>query len=808
MQIRARRRFLAWGLLGFVALSFGISSAQFEQAVIADTTDPSGSYLLSSRTLGSRTVTLSCTSATCTIEGLGSAISATRNTSTDWLPKEGWSTPGAPIAVARVALTGREYSVNDPQYPQLTRYWIAETVNGAAFDLKSEFRGVAISDAVSGSSSQPGVLLLWGGTQGGQQFIALYVFGQGIPDLQKDCLSNSNGCWSISIGGGSRSQPGPNSTTTSTSSSTTTSTSTSTTTSTTVAVTTTSDVTTTVAETTGAEETTTTAVGAETDSTQPAETAATDSPEDDGSSESFDSPALAQPSTPANSVATAALAVSSVTAVVAAGVAATGAVGAVTGSALGGGSSPSPIGSRGPTGGLAGATGSEAEASRGETRQRQTEQSERSEKVTGGTEQSLFTTEQLERAKLKESNFLLPYPPDATTPTEEWRIWAPAWLTSSRIICRAYVDMLLFSSTCQVIQRNTVRADRAQPGIQPLVVVSLLMAAGIGCAMGLSIPEASGASSTLFSVAVSASAWSGLAASTGVFFGMLSAIHGFFFAAAFLTSAATSSAFRTEELFLAIVVTVVLSMFVPMLSNSFNQPRSLERIENRDWWNLAAGCLVIGLVTLKASQEFAQQVGRVATTGGLGATYLRWHLAIPTIFGALTPVVRFLTERYFRQRDEDFSIRRFLVASADLRSGELPLKGSWLRQVGGILLCSAFIAFIVHTYTEEPRLVIWVVLCFGGVVVANTTRATWLIMRVTRSFGQRLPGMNAWLKLGLPTVLAFVLSICLAIWAPTNQTAALWMTAAFAGFNLLVELYDIATDRPGSALHDGDTRLG
>ena len=769
---RRRRRVLAWSVLSIVGLCFVSGASLLGQPAHAEVSDPSGTYQFSGGLLGSRAITLACSPTSCAVDGIGTTILAERGTNTTALwQREGWVTPGAPIAVARVSLTGREYGASVPNYPSITRLWIADSMNGVTLDFRAGSREGALSEAVSGSTSQPGVLLVWGNTQGAGQSIQLFVFGQGRPDLQKDCLSDSRGCWSIGIGGGSREQP------------TATTTVVEVTTTTPADVTTTSDVSTTIAETEVSEATTTTVVEGVLDSEDSADPLPVDSvePDEDRTGDSFDSPALNQPSTPANSVATAAIAVSTISAVVAAGAAASTTSGAGSGSGPGGGNS-SQTGT-----GRATATNPSNDTSVSAKEDALNEKGVdegRQRRPSGGTEPSLFTTEQLERGQRLDSDvFVLPYPPDDRPVLEEWTIWAPNIIRSSRIICRTYTDILLIGSLCQTLRGQPLRPDRTQPGLQALLIISLALSTVGGAVAGLTAPTSE----------VGSPIWAGAVASGALLCGMFSAVHGFFFAAALLTTGSFIDQFRSG-LLLTIVITLVLSTFIPVLSNTFCQPRSLDKIDKLDWWNLTGGVVAVGAISLKTVQEFAQQVGRVQLGDGFLSAYGNRYVTVPAVIGGLITLVRFFVEKHYRESAQTQPIGRFLVASARLRSGEIPIVSSKLLQILGASICTMFVGFVVVTYTNHLGVTVVVTACFVGVVFANMDPCSRHIARWPLPSSPRLPKLSAWLKLGFPAVLAIALSVLLAVVAPTNLTLALWMTCGFALLNLFVELYDVYTD--------------
>lgn len=758
------------------------------QARGEDVPTPSGTYSVRFFDGTQVSSTFNCNSTECTFGGFGASVTISRTENFDLITR-GWD-PANRVLLGggRIAVTGRFYGLNDPDYPQKTRVWIPSAIGsvstGLFFDIakqRLENRG-AVLGANQGSEEThtTSLVLNWRAT------LMYFNLSWNSSDPRSGCTDRSP-CDNIPFASFPIAAPAAALTSTSITS----------TTSTTTVVPTTNEV---VETTTTIDESVTTVVEGETATTVEAVEPEADSVADISATDSAAGPetvpidaeevvvsAVRDVSvTPSGAASVVLLSVASVASIVAAGAAGAG---AATAGAIGATSSGRAAHFGGPNEGTGRSIGVDEMS---ETGQREAKPDGTGAR-TAETSAAMFTTEQLgygEQVKVS-------------------GVAMPTALQHSRIALRVFYDASLASAVSASLHRDPVRRPVPHLG-RPLLITSLV---------------AAGASSFAASLLTDADSAVGLAAfvTAGFVAGLVSAVHGtvFAFVAAAFGITGVSKLFESSEAAggsstaspLTISLLVVLCCFVPLLASTVAGSNSLGNRSRRQQFQLFGGCVVMFVIAVKVSQEITSQISGVSV--GFGSPSV-W---IPAIVGSSIPIWRRWIETWLNrislqtngaalvdESHEDAAWRaevaRVLQLTAELRRGEL-LRPPHLRaRLTGTFICSLVLGFIAYSYLHHAAAV--ALICLSFVLISSLhfpqihdPERTWGELLI-RGGVSRFRPIPSWATLLVPTVGAMLLGLVVAVLRIDAKTA-IWMSVSFSYAVFFFELYDVCSAKSDEA---------
>jgi len=746
-----------------------------------DVPTPSGSYTLTA--FGStQEITLNCTNTICDFSGFGVSLTLSRTIDFSEITS-GWVRDNkVMVAGGRIRLSGRFHPTTDPEYPSISRYWIPSTVgNFQTSGLETWFRdglarkGGTLQDPIGVQTSPDGSLLL--------HWIAPRLFfnlSWNAIDPTANCFANVGGCANnifgvVTIGGTTTTTSTSTTTTTSTSTTTTTSTSTTTspTTTTTLAPSTTEAATTTIAatETTVLDSTSTLPEVSTTISTSEEPGGVGEQSEDESGS-AFVTPYRQKPISSADTATTLVATVAGLSTVVAAGAALSGATMLST-STIGGGPVPGP----GP---VQGSNPSAPRSGPGQTPDRLEPKPDLppnpNDPSSTEVASTMFTTEHLDRA-------------ESESVTD---VAKPPLISQSRILSRIFYDTGLLNAFCMLMPLGPeAYANRERPEPR-LTRVSFLLS--------LLIPLVAGSGALLMPDVVEPA---NVAILTILLFvmGWLSALHGLLFALVWI--ALDLIELRNDFDLLGVALMIVVGSFAPLLACTLIQPDWYGSINAWVRVKLFGTFAVMFVISLKLSQELQQQMAEAAPN------LLSWPpplpIFLPAVFGAITPLLRFMAEYRLRRNsksDARQGVSTFLNQTAQLRRGEILNEQSVMKRVVGLLVCVVILGFIVHAYTNN-NLGAMSLICLAFVLIAllhfpslGSSDGKGLHELIPLNLS-KLPGLSSSAKLFVPTVSAMSIGILVNLLS-LNSQQALWVSVGFSYFVFVFELYDVKTTRPAT----------
>lgn len=754
----------------------------------ADIPTPNGSYAGTIDGAQS-TVNIVCTQANCQFDGLGVSLSLSRTADFRQITSR-WTPPFTVIAGGEVSIRGNFHAASDPDYPNITKYWIPSSIGARGssspidtFRTSLERRRGALDAPSPPTSDQKGYLMLvWR-----DPLISLALSWNAI-DPTKSCLDNVGGCANIEFGRFPIATPAATTTTASTTTTTKTTTSTLPVTTTVVDAATTTTVVDAATSTTEA-----TADGSSPDtSTTIADVASTlptpgdaippedSSPED--SQDSFNTPFREEPITPADAATTVIATIAGLSTVVAAGAVASS-VAVVASSGLG--SSGSSLGGSSSGGGNF-SGGSSSSSGSATPRQDSTSQDRGAKASQRFTEKNLpanstetagalFTTEYLDHAEQQEAA----------------GIAKPRFVTDSRILARIFYDTGIVNAYCMLLsppkQNGSGREAREPHVLRSSFLLTLLFP--IAAAVLASNPGSYSADFGLTTALI-----------FGFVCGWLSAVHGLVFTIATLVLAAlgfsdllTDGQGADINPTLGIVLLIAGCCFTPILASTLYQPGWIRERSIKDLGQLILGFAVTSAMSWKICYEFFGQTDAPPS-------HFAAQLLLPAVVGGATPIVRFVSELFVLTRSSPRAqpAQTFLKVTAQLRRGEIPTSVPLWRRISGMIACVAIVAFIVLATTAKPGLAVAICIPFLGVMLLHTPLKSesnspllhTLIFPRLRS----LPPIPNALKLLIPTLASASLGVVI-VSVGLSQTAAIQISIAFAVSMFLFELYDVKSSR-------------
>jgi len=387
---------------------------------------------------------------------------------------------------------------------------------------------------------------------------------------------------------------------------------------------------------------------------------------------------------------------------------------------------------------------------------------------------TMFTTEHLDRA-------------ESESVTD---VAKPPLISQSRILSRVFYDTGLINAVCMLVPLGpAAHAARERPEPR-LTRVSFLLS--------LLIPLIAGIGALLMPAVVEPA---NVAILTILLFmmGWLSALHGLLSALVWI--ALDLIALRNELDLLGVALMIVVGSFAPLLACTLIQPDWYGSINARVLVKLGGTIAVMFVISLKLAQELQQQMAEAAPD------LLSWPpplpIFLPAVFGAITPLLRFIAESRLRRNDKSVARQRvstFLNQTEQLRRGEILNEQSMMKRVVGLLVCVVILGFIVHAYTDN-NLGAMSLICFAFVLIAllhfpsfgsSDGKGLHELIPINLS---KLPGLSSSAKLFVPTVSAMLIGV-LVNSLSFNSQEALWISVGFSYFVFFFELYDVKTTRP------------
>lgn len=734
-------------------------------------------------------VSLACTPTNCQFDGAGVSLLLSRTADFRQITS-GWTGSFSVIAGGEVPIRGSFHAASDPDYLNITKYWIPSSMGTRNlsvflnnFRAGLERRGGTLDAPSPPATTHNGYLMLvWR-----DPLLSLALSWNAI-DPTGDCLADSRGCSNIEFGRFPIATPAATTTTASTTTTTKTTTSTLPVTTTVVDAATTTTV---VDASTSTTEATADSSSPDTSTTIPdvASTLPTpgdaippedSSPED--SQDSFNTPFREEPISPADAATTVIATIAGLSTVVAAGAAASS-VAVVASSGLG--TSGSSLGGSSSGGGnLSGGSGSSSGSAT--PRQDSTSQdrgakaneqfSERNLPANSTeTAGALFTTEYLDHAEQQEAA----------------GIAKPRFVTDSRILARMFYDTGIVNAYCMLLSPSKNNDSRRGPREPHVLRSSFLLTLLFPLAAAV-LASNPGSYSANFGLTI--------ALALGFVCGWLSAVHGLVFTIATLVLAAlgfsdllTDGQGADINPTLGIVLLVAGCCFTPILASTLYQPGWIRERSIKDLGQLILGFAVTSAMSWKICYEF---FGQTDAPPSLFAA----QLLLPAVVGGATPIVRSMSELFVLTRSSPRAqpAQTFLKVTAQLRRGEIPTSVPLWRRISGMIACVAIVAFIVLATTANPGLAVAICIPFLGVMLLHTPQKsesnspllhTKLLPRL-----RPLPPIPNALKLLIPTLASASLGVVI-VSIGLSQTAAIQISIAFAVSMFLFELYDVKSSR-------------
>jgi hypothetical protein len=725
----------------------------------SDIPTPSGSYTLTG--FGdTQTISLNCTSTFCDFSGYGTSLRLSRTEDFSEITSRWIRDNKVMLAGGEIVTSGRFHSANVPEYPAISQYWIPSSIgNFRTSDFETIYRsnvegGGGTLQGPNGPQTSPkGYLLV--------HWIAPRLFFNltwNAINPTANCFANVSGCANTQIGMVAIGET----TTTTTITATTIAPATTEVATTTIAPPATEVATTTIAPPATEVATTTVPVTettlANTASTLPevsttvTESGESSDPEDEIADESpsgFVSPYRPKPISTADATTTLVATVAGLSTLVAAGAALSSAT-MLSPPTIGGIAVPGPGPVQGP--------GSPTPQTRTET----ISESPSTTEVASG----MFTTEHLDRAEtLKVAD-----------------IAKPRLIKISRISSRIFYDTGLVNALCMLLPIGfAVRAtpERPEPRLtRASFLLSLLIpvVASMWTLLMPSFTETSGVAILIILLFM---------------MGWLSALHGLVFALVSISLDLSANGNELDPLKIALIV--VASSFAPLLACTLIDPEWYRKLSMRIYGELIIAFAVMFLISLKLSQEIQQQL--TATPPGL----LSWPILLPAVFGAMTPLLRFMSELRLRQHDtrgNRLKAATFLEDTAQLRRGEILDDRQAPYRIFGLSICVLILGFIVHAYTSDLRAVALICLAFILIAILHFPlqgeSGSGLLHEIIPINLTNFRGLPDSTKLALPTVAAMSIGL-IVNWRSPSVEAALWISVGFAYLVFLFELYDVKT---------------
>lgn len=744
----------------------------------ADTPTPNGSYDVTIDGVQT-TVGLACTQTVCQFDGLGVSLALSRTDDFREITSR-WTPPFTIIAGGKIEISGSFHAANDPEYKNITQYWIPSSIGTRNhsiilnnFRAALERKGGRLDAPSPPASTHDGyVMLVWR-----NPLMSLSLSWDAI-DPSENCFISVSGCANTEFGRFPIATPAV---TTTTASSATSTTSTRPATTTTVV-----DASTTTTEATGGGSSpdtsnsipdVTSTLATPDDTTPPV-----DAPQQDAE-DSFITPFREDPVTPADAAATMIATVAGLSTVVAAGAAASS-IAVVAGSGLGGGSSGLGGGSSGLGGSNSGSSSGsssgsppsrQSSASQSRVDNESTRPTDNTPTTSPETAGALFTTEYLDHAEQQEAA----------------EIAKPPFVTDSRILARMFYDTGIVNAYCMLLSPSINNDSRRGPREPHVLRLSFLLS--------LLFPLSA---AVLASNPVSSSADFGLSIALvlGFVCGWLSALHGLVFAVATLVLAALGFSELIADgqaaginPILGIVLLVAGCCFTPILASTLYQLGWSRERSPKDVAQPAVGFVVTTAISWKICYELFGQTDAPPSLFGA-------QLLVPAVVGGATPVIRFMFELFVLKMSSPRAqlAQAFLKQTSQLRRGEIPKVLPLWRRISGIITCAAIVAFIAFAATANSVLSVAICIPFLGVMLLHTplkseSNSPLLHTRIFPRLRPLPPIPNA-LKLLIPTLVSATLGVVF-VNTGLSQTAAMGISIGFAVSMFLFEFYDVKSSR-------------
>jgi hypothetical protein len=297
-------------------------------------------------------------------------------------------------------------------------------------------------------------------------------------------------------------------------------------------------------------------------------------------------------------------------------------------------------------------------------------------------------------------------------------------------------------------------------------------------------------------VAYSADFGLSIALALGFVCGWLSAVHGLVFTVATLALSALDFSNLLEDgqgagisPILGIVLLVAGCCFTPILASTLYQPGWIKERTPKYVAQLALGFVVTSAMSWKICYEV---FGQTDAPPPLFAA----QLLVPAVIGGATPVIRFMCELSILKMSSRRAqlAQTFLNRTAQLRRGEIPNIVPLWRRISGIITCAGIVAFIAFATTANSILAVAICIPFLGVMLLHTPQKSESNSPLLHTFIfprlRPLPPIPNALKLLIPTLVSASLGVVI-VSIGISQTAAIWISVAFAFSMFLFELYDV-----------------